>query len=246
MGVVTAPVPTGIVRRNDHWGWRGRCFHQDGCGSRANGGGLLHRGDDSRADALLLQSDQVGSLQRLSDSVGTDVVDDQLFVHPGARHCYDVLDAHRSDRHTLPHFGLDHRPVSSLHVVHLRPNRSPGHCTYASSDRCARPRMAHRIPHESAHSSPCKTAKHRPPIRMIGGVTSGHKEKEQAGDSGDGRRESHAVHATLLTGGRQRPSWPLEGYSEPRGDYGHGGPGTSSGKQALAARGGLHERKPAR
>ena len=69
--------------RDDYSLWL-RCLRRTG----------LHRGNHTRADALLLKDDQILGLQGDGHAVGADIVEDEFFVHTRSGHLDDVA---RSD-----------------------------------------------------------------------------------------------------------------------------------------------------
>jgi hypothetical protein len=140
----------------------------------------LHDLNDARADALLLQENQIIGLQRSDHAMSTDMIDDQLFGNTGASHRDDVIDRNRPGDNRSAYSGFNLGAVLGFDFIEAAADNRSGDSAHACADSCARGRAADSVANDRTYAGASEAAEQGTLVGVIGRLTSragGHAEK---------------------------------------------------------------------
>ena len=158
VGAIVARAPIrSIIRIGVDDGRRTTGDH-DGVGR--GDAGLLHDADDVRADAILLQVNNVVRLERSLETVGGELIDDELFVDAGTTERDDIVDADSGWR--MVRGGGDLGAVFGIDIIERATDGAAGDRTGCCADGGARAGMAGGATDECAKPAPPKPPANAP------------------------------------------------------------------------------------
>jgi hypothetical protein len=102
----------------------------------------------------MLQRDQIGGLQRSSDPIRADVIDNECVVNTGARHRHHIFQGHRSRREWTRKSRFNLGTITSFDVVQALTDDCSGECSYSGSDERACGGIPNRFAHQGTDSGP--------------------------------------------------------------------------------------------